>query len=342
MSSRRKPHHAGICHGIQSQLEHVDHWRTTTQDEAIQWFQHKAAWNDGAAQAAAASSSSPDDSGGASAAEAHALQTVHVSNVLVYPTTTTTTKTSSTASQSTPSPPSQEEEWSCYGTTEVDLLVLRPLKSKEETIAAVSPYCSPGMTIRDVILPDSSNTNTIKDRTSTIRLGVVEILYQTSMEEDDEDEQEEEEEIQEVTASSSTKADDSNTSKDSATVATDDKPKTRKTRRKKTRSGDISDDGEEQEQQHLGFPTRFWNSGQSVWKHMQINAHLLYQATQEDFTNRTWEAMHKIVQEFPKTRDRTLELMRKVIFWDWSSPSDEDGGDSSSGGGGGPPPPPMT
>lgn len=352
LDSMTTKNHAGICHGIQSQLEHVDHWRTTTEEEAIQWFQAKAAWNEGSTTTPAGPGGAPataSDAAGVGNTAAHALQTAHISNVLVYPSQLQQQPPSSSnndnnnkyknphsqklvAFAKNPSilPPTKEQ-WGCYGSTEIDLLVLRPQHSKEEKIVAVSPYCAPGMTIRDVTLPDTQG----KERTSTIRLGILEILYQSTMEEDEDEEEEEVDELEDHD-----KVDDMAATNTATTTPTSNKdeeameePVSNKSKKKKKRKQTNDDDDAES---NKSFTTKFWKCSQNVWKHMQSNAHLLYQATQEDFVSRTMEASQKIVQEFPKTRDRTLNLMRKVILWDWDSPGGDD--DDSPPTGGGPPP----
>lgn len=342
LDSTTTQHHAGICHGIQSQLEHVDHWRTTTEEEALQWFQAKAAWNEGSASATpngpgGATATTSSDATGGNTTAAHALQTAHISNVLVYPSQLQQASSSQPNNNNNkyknnklvsflaknPATPTKEQ-WGCYGSTEIDLLVLRPQHSKEERIVAVSPYCAPGMTIRDVTLPDTLG----KERTSTIRLGILEILYQSTMEdEEDEEELEEEEAEAPVTTANTTT---SETTSSDPTKEKEDEEISNKSKKKKRRK-QLSNNEEEAESK--SFSSKFWKNSQNVWKHMQLNAHLLYQATQEDFVSRSMEASHKIVQEFPKTRDRTLDLMRKVILWDWDPPSGDDAPPT-----GGPPP----
>lgn len=319
LDSRTKKDHAGVCHGIQTQLEHVDHWRTTTEEEALQWFQTKAAWADASA-AAAATAAAQDQAGEA----AHALSTAHVSNVLVYPSSdgsNSDRKSSRTKSAVPVTDPPTKEEWSCYGTTEVDLLVLRPQQSKEEKIAAVAPFCAPGMTIRDVHALESAGTI---DRTSTIRLGILEILYQSTMEDDDYDDELDEEEVTTATATQDAKSNEE--AKEHHTSIS----RTTKYKRKKKKQDEEETDG----QPRPSFPTRVWNSSQKIVTQMQMNAQLIYEATQEDFAERTIQASQRIINEFPKQLDRTLDLMWRVVTWDWPPPPDHDDGP-----GGGPPPP---
>jgi hypothetical protein len=249
---------AGTCKGIQSQLEHIDHWRLTTRDEAIRVFQQKSGEHEAPSRGNAIQQQDNNT------AAAHSLKVVNISNVLVYP--------SSGKDEKNPVlEDGRKEDWKCYGSTEVDLLVLRPEDSKQETIAAVAPYCAPGSTIRDVASPTLG-----RDRTTTIRLGVLEILYQSAVADDEED----------------------SPVGDEANKATAPQSPTAK-------------------QEISPFSTRMWNSSSNVLNQMKLNAQLVYQATQEDFPQRTYNSSERIIQEFSKTWERTTSLMKRVAFWDW-------------------------
>jgi hypothetical protein len=181
------------------------------------------------------------------------------------------------------------------------------------------------MAIRDVHLMDTDST---KERTSTIRLGILEILYQSTMDDDEDDDLEEEveEPLPATAVTQDTKSKDQKEETTSTTSSQSGKPKRRKKR--------LEDDEDEVARPNL--PTRFWNSSQTVAKQMQINAQLIYQATQDDFMGRTIQASRRIVTEFPRQLDRTLDLMWRVLTWDWPPPPAFGDGDS-----GGPPPPAM-
>jgi hypothetical protein len=320
-------------------LEHVDHWKLTTEDEAVQWFQTKAAWSSDASSSSSTTATGPNASAGSASggsddpsmpppgagSTAHAIRTAHMSNVLVYPSTEQSTNNHPPRRKTIIRPPGGKEEWSCYGITEVDLLVLRPQNSKNEKIVAVAPYCAPGMAIRDVHLMDTDST---KERTSTIRLGILEILYQSTMDDDEDDDLEEEVEEEEPLPATAVTQDtkDQKEETTSTTSSQSGKPKRRKKR--------LEDDEDEVARPNL--PTRFWNSSQTVAKQMQINAQLIYQATQDDFMGRTIQASRRIVTEFPRQLDRTLDLMWRVLTWDWPPPPAFGDGDS-----GGPPLPAM-
>jgi len=253
---------AGVCKGIQSKLEHVDHWRLTTKDEAVRVFQDKSGEHETPSRGPTLEQQDNNT------AAAQSLELVDVSNVLVYP-------SNEKDEEQTSPKDGRQEKWRCYGSTEVDLLVLRPKDSKQETIAAVAPYCAPGSSIRDVSSPSLG-----LDRTTTIRLGILEILYQSSLSEEEDDD---------PIVDERKKATPSQTQ-----IAKQDTPR---------------------------LPIRFWNSANNVVKQMNINLQLVYQATQEDFPDRTMNASGRIVNEFGKTIERTTSLMKRVIFWDWDSDS---------------------
>jgi hypothetical protein len=254
----------GVCKGIQSQLEHVDHWRLTTRDEAVKVFQQKSEAPTGGVQ----------HQGDTSApTAAHSLEVANISNVLVYP------QEKNASEEEMKKEEMKKEDWSCYGSTEIDLLVLRPQNSKQETIAAVSPYCSPGMTIRDISDPALG-----RDRTSTIRLGVVEIVYQSSIV--DEEDESHSREASKMTSSQSR---------------------------------------EKKKQDTLPLSTRLLSSSSNILKSMKINAQLVYQASQENFPQRSYSSGMRIVKEFESTWTRTTTLMKKVAFWDWSDDGSSDG-----------------
>jgi hypothetical protein len=312
LDSRQK-YAPGVCRGLQSQLQHVEHWQLASADEAVQVFQQKSALGDHAAEDDATNGSDSD------AATAQAVQAIYLSNVLVYPLKSTPTNTPTATNddegdnndkdKGTEAPPtstetnnsndessqptSNTEEWGCYGSTEVDLLVLREQGQDQEHIAAVAPYCAPGMTVRDVTTPTLG-----KDRTSTIRLGFVEILYQSSIE----DMQAEEKEHASMPSSES--------SPDSK-----NKLAKRPSNSEKETAGSIF--------------AKFTQSSANLWKHMTWNAKLIAHATQDEFPTRTYQASQRVLQESTRTFDRTVTLMKKVMFWDWSlSDYDDNDGDS--------------
>mmetsp|Transcript_50148 Transcript_50148/g.121506 ORF Transcript_50148/g.121506 Transcript_50148/m.121506 type:complete len:402 (-) Transcript_50148:352-1557(-) len=322
----------GTCRGIASQLELVDHWRPMTHDEAVMQFQSRELASSAPTPTATAGGVDPTTGGrgsgggvkgpspsspGAAAASAGALQAVHISNVLIYPPVSpgddendkgkkgknkvvvgkknSTPPSSKSTSDSDEEQQQQQlqhkEEWKCYGSTEVDLLVLRPQDSNNENIAGVSPYTSPGVTIRDVTSPTLG-----QERTTTIRLSILEILYQNTMSPEDM--------MDDMTNNSS----DNNNNKNP----------------KNTGSGD--------DERKSGFavgPSKVYESGKKVAHHMKLNADLLYSSVQDDFPGRTWEASQRIGNEVEKTVGRTYNMVKRVVSWAF------DGGSSSGSSSGG-------
>ncbi|OEU23603.1 hypothetical protein FRACYDRAFT_267563 [Fragilariopsis cylindrus CCMP1102] len=185
----------------------------------------------------------------------------------------------------------QQETWSCYGSTEIDLLVLRPQNEKEESIACVSSYCAPGMTVRDLAV-NNVNVGTgiaedgTRERTTTIRLGILEIVYATTVEGDD---------------NTTNNINKRIGSKDKDQVDDEDKDTT-------TASGSGGIFGG----LATTAPDKVLHSGKNIVKHMKINGQLLYQSVQEDYPTRTYEASQRITNEFSKTFHRTTKLMKKV------------------------------
>ena len=316
----------GICQGIQSQLHAVEHLRLGTRDDALQYFQQKSALGSIDNDHEPGRAGAPDASvaGGPGGAGAEALQTAYMSNVLVYPNTPAMTssekdddgekeKEKMIVKRSKPkeeeSDSGTEETWSCVGSTEIDLLVLRPENSNEEEIVAISPYCSPGMTTRDVATPTLG-----KDRTSTLRLGFFEIVYVSSVIDDEDDLEEEQDQIL------NSKTNDTATTTDNNNKINPKVPATNTTRRRTTTK---------ERQQSKSMPIKMYNSASNIWNHMQINARLLYEATQDDFTNRTLTSSKRIIKEFETTKNRTIGLMKRVLLWDWDDKDDGSGGSNN-------------
>ena len=333
---------SGVCHGIQSNLEHIDHWRLSTRDDAIKHFEYASAMG-GDVGGIGNSSDAGEQSSDQEVSAAHAQQAVYLSNVLLYPPDDDVpvgdsknkgddnnvndddddekdnkknkkkekmVSRKNTDGSTTITP--QQETWSCYGSTEVDLLVLRPQNEKEESIACVSSYCAPGMTVRDLaVSPNINNDNSnSRERTTTVRLGILEIVYATTIEGDDDN--------------------DTTTNNNNKTIGSTAKPSNNQT------AGD--DDGNSKETTTTGGGSGSWitnyatapgkviHSGKNIIKHMSINGQILYQSVQEDYPKRTYEASQRITKEFSKTFHRTIGLMKKVYNWeeeDWDDDDDD-------------------
>lgn len=289
---------AGVCQGIQSNLEHIDHWRLSTREEAIKQFEYKSSLGIGSGDDDYYASAGGEHSNGSGAPSAHVEQAVYLSNVLLYPPPSieneqqknntdkpekkdgikeTMISRKNTDGSTTITP--QHENWSCYGSTEVDLLVLRPQNAKDESIVGVASYCSPGVTVRDLAIAPTnigigSDTGG-QERTTTIRLGILEIVYATVLE-----------------GGGNTNGEQEN--------AGESKDKNGKRMEGETTQGWTS------------APTQVIASGKKILNHMSINGKILYESAQENYPARTYEASQRITSEFRKTWDRTTDLMKKA------------------------------
>jgi len=292
---------AGVCHGIQSNLEHIDHWRLSSREEAIKLFEYKTSMNIAGGEEDYYGAANGEHSGDFGGSSAHAEQAVYISNVLLYPPPSPSgeedrkddvdndkkeikehmisRKNSDGSTTITP----QQEHWACYGSTEVDLLVLRPQDAKDESIAGVASYCAPGVTVRDLaISPTKIGTGSDtggQERSTTVRLGILEIVYSTVLEGYDGEENENKERVKSTDAENLNQNAGSDNSKNKGWI---------------TASAQV------------------FSSGKKILNHMSINGQLLYQSVQDDFPKRTYEASQRITNEFHKTWDRTTGLMKKV------------------------------
>ena len=188
----------------------------------------------------------------------------------------------------------QQENWSCYGSTEVDILVMRPQNAKDETIAGVASYCAPGITVRDLaISPTNIGIGSDaggRERTTTIRLGILEIVYATVLEGFDDDDDNNKDRTKATNGENGNKQDDNDNDKNNNNKG-----------KGETMKGWIT------------APTRVVSSGKKIIHHMNLNGQILYQSVQENYPTRTYEASQRITNEFAKTWDRTTGLMKKVV-----------------------------
>ena len=290
------PNSAGTCWGVQSQLEHVDHWRLVTRQEAIQVFSQQA-------------SGGPEDAlpAGNDAAAAHALSTTLLSQVLIYSQPTSDNSKDDDVVDDhnnivkvkpTLSPDEEmisRQDWTCYGNSDIDLLVLRPQGEKEEEIVAVAPYCSPGLSVRDMS-GDVGN-----DRTSTLRLGFLEVVYQSATPRLDDDT-------------------DNNTENTTTLHQDQNAVKEPKQQMMMTQEAVTAAAG--------SYAGKFYDSSLKIIMNMNANANLLADSVKEDFPQRTYQASQRIVGEFGKTVEGSTSLMKKLQqLWDDSDNNDDDNND---------------
>mmetsp|Transcript_26154 Transcript_26154/g.72981 ORF Transcript_26154/g.72981 Transcript_26154/m.72981 type:complete len:462 (+) Transcript_26154:54-1439(+) len=361
---------AGACRGIASQLELVDIWRTVPREEAIQVFsQQMAAQTTEPSATAAAGSGAASPRGGtaasggnASTTSQQALQTALESQVLVYPkpdspprkpnhdpeaqnangaehddAATEADHTKRAASKTKPLSDAASsilfhpQDWNCYGTTEVDLLVLRDATSRdiddfhhgeeldeygyptisrrdlnnEATIAAVAPYTSPGVNIRDVSHQDWTST-TLRDRTSTLRLGFLEVIYQ---------------QVEDIVDENEATIEDNNNKqggKNGGHIGNNEST----AQGRKANAPRKPTDTE-------SFPTKFYEKASKIADHMKFNAKLLRDSVRDDFPGRTISAGQRIINHFDTTLDNMGKFASKIVslttgLWDDDGNNNDD------------------
>uniref|UniRef100_A0A7R9WTH2 Uncharacterized protein n=1 Tax=Craspedostauros australis TaxID=1486917 RepID=A0A7R9WTH2_9STRA len=232
------------------------------------------------------------------------------------------------------------QDWDCYGSTRVDLLVLRSADGKspdvnmnlnpsanargqnsredpslsrrglnnEESIAAVAPYTSTGVSVRDISHKGWASSR-LRDRIITLQLGVLEVIYQQVVEDISENEYEE----------------NNSTNKSDGPKSADDRTSS------STKESQSSND------KQMTFPSRFRNSAGKILHHMQFNAKLLRDSVREDFSGRTYAAGKRIVDKFGSTAENMNKFALKIIYQTtgFFGDDDEDGGGGSSRRGGG-------
>ena len=325
LDSQRLPNSAGVCHGIQSQLEHVDHWRLVTRQEAIDVFSQQALANAGGAGAAGAADASGPSVAGSSTTTASSspsssssgsvvVQPTMIAPVLIYPPASANSNSNSNhIPSSTISLLPHQETWSCYGKNHVDLLVLRQQGTQQEEIVAVAPYSSPGMAIRNLQSTDGTET------TTTLRLGVLEIMYQSHMDDDGLAEGDLDQYDDNITKGRNKRSNPHNTDD-----TRDPNDKTTKQNQSPWFSPLSSSSSSSNTSSTKPYPRRFLDASYKILHHMQLNAKILQESVQEEFPHRTWMASQRIVQEFPATYQRTVSLMKKVMAWDDDDNNDND------------------
>lgn len=193
------------------------------------------------------------------------------------------------------SPPEVDDDdewhdWAAYGSTEVRLLVLRDAKTSQEKVVAVAPNCKLGLAVRDV-----GHAQKGGDTLATVRVGPVEVLLRNQYEVQDDD----------------AVVNNKNANVSSSTATIDDK------KSDDARSSSIS-------------PTTIYLAGQKVYaqsckitRAMQTNAHILREATREDFPQRCVASSQRILSHVGKTVTKTADLMQS-LYEIWQDDDDNE------------------
>jgi hypothetical protein len=224
--------------------------------------------------------------------------------------------TSPNSSSSATTLPEEElikrQKWSCYGSTEVELLVLQNASTGAEHIAAVAPR-NVGVSIRKIDADEGSITS--------IGIGWLNIVVDAGpafLEEDDD----EQEDVERSTTSRNRQDAGDRRSSDPTKRAEAEQPTSQSPEEVPPRP---SQDSIARTRTQL---KRYYEFAGKVGEQMKVNVHFLRETLQDDFMSRSVTAGNKIVNNLPRTLERTAAFFQKIVDR-WT------GGDGSDGAGGG-------
>jgi hypothetical protein len=144
-----------------------------------------------------------------------------------------------------------------------------------------------------------------QERTKTLRLGILEIVYSTTIAEEDDDNE----------------AEDRMKSNNCHHHQHNHKNNKGQHQEGKKRTSSSDDDDSKYGSPNTttntkSSPEKVYQSRKNVLKHMQLNGKILYDSLlQDDFPTRTNEAGGRIYHELYKTCDRTVGMMKKLSDW---------------------------
>lgn len=193
----------------------------------------------------------------------------------------------------------KRQEWHCYGSTEVEYLVLQDPKTGEKKIAAVAPH-NTGISRRTIETDDSVRSIT------RIGLGWLDIIHDNNAIVSDQDQN-----------SRDTDGEDRKATNDDDASAEPTTPTT-------MTPVEVYATAKEGLQRTYDFS---WKVGE----HMKMNAGWLADNLRDDFPRRTYQAGQKIVKQLPATAEQTAGSMIKIVGFllgDWDDDHDDDDDDS--------------
>jgi hypothetical protein len=175
----------------------------------------------------------------------------------------------------------QRQDWSCYGSTQVDYLLLRNATTGKEKIAAVAPRNN-GLTIRHIDADPGNHVTCI----GLGRLSVVMDSVQVS-----DDDKKIDSKTDQHLENKQQKA-----ASDKETISPEEVPTKPDTLAYAKESADRA----------FQFSTK-------VAEHMKENASWMYHNLQDDFPSRTVASGQRIVHQIPVTVNRTASFMKKLV-----------------------------
>ena len=268
-SSENTPHE-GICRGFHSRLELLSDLERNSRKGALEDFTYWAAGGD------MEGAMSDLDEGGEPLDEK--TKSVLVSPALIYKDLPGNKKKDADAVIEKDELLPEEElitrqNWTCYGSTQVDYLLLRDPKSGQEKIAAVAPRNN-GLTIRKI---EAEPGNSV----TCIGLGWLSIVMDS------------------VSLSDTPQQPNKENNTDEATAATPEEvpPKP---------NMDTLATAKASANRTIQFASK-------VGEHMKSNVSWLWGTLQDDFPARTWSSGQRILHHIPVTVDRTAGFMKKMV-----------------------------
>ena len=277
----------GVCHGLRSRLELLADIEPGSRDNAIKSFTYMTDYD-------------LDES------DANSLnqktKSILVSPAIIY-------KEPGKNEGAISSAPLLEEElikhqeWSCYGSTEVDVLILKNEAQGTEHIAAVAPR-NVGLSIRKIETDDGN--------ISSIGIGWVNIVVDTGIVVEEHDPQSSQEQRPNA-HSTPGKAQD-------AMSANDDNPLSPATPEVPPKPSASSLEGAK------SFLLNVYAFSFKVADQMQTNVTWLSDTLQDDFSSRCVTSGKKIVAEMPQTVNRTASFMGKMYDRWVTGEGDDDNG----------------
>ena len=189
-----------------------------------------------------------------------------------------------------------QQEWHCYGSTEVEYLVLEDIQTGERKITAVAPH-NTGISRRTIESDDAIRSIT------RIGLGWLDIIHDNH---------------HVVTAQPST----TSSTTDATNSSADDDPESLTTQ--SFTPDEIWTTVRDTVQRTYQFST-------TVAEHMQWNSLWLYENVRDDFPRRTYQAGEKIVAQLPHTLQQTATSMRQIVGMITGMTDDDDDDDDNDG-----------
>lgn len=340
------PHSEGTCRGIRTRLELLSDMDANTREGAIKDFTYMTEYEldeDDAANSLNQKTKSilispaliykedaTERGGKAGTSLPHQTDRTSSSRRPVLETPASATARSSHSSSLPEEELIKHQQWSCYGSTEVELLVLKNELSGREHIAAVAPR-NVGISIRKIHADEGSITS--------IGVGWLNIVVDAGpafVEDDmDDNEQEYDDYDDERDAVPSGQAlEPSNAALSDDRTSSYSSPRVPSSRTPIPRSDDLFPmPSPESLAKAKALLVRYVDFGGKVAEQMKSNALWLRETLQDDFPSRTVAAGQKIATNLPRTIDRTMAFAQKL--WDrWSGGGGDDDRGSGRGAGG--------